>query len=363
MKRMLSLLFAAAMAASLTACGAAGGSSSASSAASSSGADPATAELFAMDTVMDLTAYGDNGQAAVDDSSAEIQRLEKLLSRTDADSQISALNNAGGAAVDTGSETAGLIGESLAYSAAVDGAFDITIAPVVSAWGFTTDSYQVPSQAELDKLLTRVDYRRVQVSGSTVTLGAGQSVDLGGIAKGYTSDRVAELFAQDGVSSGMISLGGNVYVCGSKPDGSAWRVGVQDPNNSESYVGVLALTDAFAVTSGGYQRYFVQDGKTYHHIIDPSTGYPAENGLISVTVVAGANAQEGTVSGSGTMCDAFSTSLFVMGEEKALDFWRSGKYDFGLVLVTDDGRVLVTKNISGQFTEEKDSGYSYEVVS
>jgi thiamine biosynthesis lipoprotein len=341
MKKATAWILAALLALSLSGCG-------------SGAAKPETTELFAMDTLMNLTAYGSGAKKALSDASAEISRLESLLSRTEGSSEVSQLNKNGGNPMKVDPEVAKLIRKSVEYSKATDGAFDITIAPVVSAWGFTTDHYQVPPQSELDALLKNVDFSRITVEGDTVTLGADQSIDLGGIAKGYTSDRIAALFADDGVKSGMISLGGNVYVRGDKPDGSAWHVAVQDPNDSKSYVGILSLKDAFAVTSGGYQRYFTQDGKTYHHIMDPSTGHPAESGLVSVTVVSSDN---------GTMCDAFSTALFVMGEKKALSFWRTGGYRFDLVLVTSDGRVLITDGIAGRFEETEGSGYHYEVVS
>jgi len=335
--------------------------------------DPLSAEFYAMDTVMELRAYGDGAQDALDASQAEIASLENLLSRTKEDSEVSALNTAGGAAVSVSPATARLLSASLDYSALTGGAFDITIAPVVSAWGFTTDTYQIPSQTELDALLPLVDYTQVRVrnaadgQGDQVSLGAGQSVDLGGIAKGYASDRLVHVFADNGVESGLAYLGGNVYVCGSKPDGSAWRVAVQDPDDASGNVGVLSLRDAFAVTSGGYQRYFEENGVRYHHIIDPSTGYPANNGLTSVTVVAAAeeNAGDESAAGSGTMCDAFSTALFVMGTDKALDFWRAngGSLGFDLVLVTDDARVLVTKGIGSQFEQAEGTDYTYEIIS
>lgn len=311
-----------------------------------------TAQLFAMDTIMNFSAYGSGAKSALSDSEAEITRLENLLSRTKGASEISKINDSAGTPTEIDGEVASLLRSALEYSAATDGAFDITVAPVVFAWGFIGDTYRVPSQEELDGLLAKVGYGRISLADETVTLGAGQSVDLGGIAKGYASDRIAAIYAKDGVTSGMISLGGNVWVCGKKPDGTDWRVAVQDPQNSSSYVGVLSLSDTFAVTSGGYQRYFTKDGKTYHHIIDPSTGYPAESGLTSVTIVAK----------NGTMSDAFSTALFVAGEEKAVSFWRSGKYDFDMVLVTADGRVLVTDGIAGQFEKTEGSGYAYETV-
>lgn len=333
----------------------------------SSQAKPATAELFAMDTVMKLSVYGDNRNAALKQAESEITRLESLLSRTDSSSEVSQLNQTASDpsrnhAVRVDGEVSNLIAAAQTYSDATGGAFDITIAPVVSAWGFTTDHYQVPSQDTLDALLPLVDSARIQVNGSEVRLGDGQSIDLGGIAKGYASDRIADIFTDNQIPSGMISLGGNVYVRGSKPDGSAWRVAVQDPNDSSGFVGILNLTDAFAVTSGGYQRYFKQNGKTYHHIIDPVTGYPAENGLISVTIVDGADPDSKSPTGNGTMCDAFSTALFVMGTDRAVHFWRSGGYSFDMVLVTSDGRVLITPGIAKIFEKNQKSGYTYEVI-
>lgn len=171
---------------------------------------------------------------------------------------------------------------------------------------------------------------------------------------------MASIYQENGVAHGTVYLGGNTWVCGGNPEGDPWRIGVQDParaEEAEAYTGILRMTDGFAVTSGGYQRYFEEDGVTYHHIIDPATGRPAESGLTSVTVVA-----DGTV-GNGTMCDALSTALFVMGEERALDFWRSGAYDFDLILVTEDGRLLVTDGIADQFQPDETAGYAYEVVS
>lgn len=350
MKRMRILLPALVLALGLSACGA---------------EEPAQAEIFAMDTVMTLTAYGRNGQQAVDETRQEIQRLDRLLDRTESSSEISQLNERGSASVS--SEVFALIQAAVSYGSATGHAFDITVAPVVSAWGFTTDHYQVPDQATLSALLEHVDSDQITLlageDGGTVTLGQDQSIDLGGIAKGYTSDRAEAIFRAAGVESGTISLGGNVYVQGSKPDGSPWRVAVQDPQNSSAAAAVLELSDAYAVTSGGYQRYFDQDGKRYHHIIAPATGFPADSGLLSVTVVAPANGDtQGTLTGNGTMCDAFSTALFVMGEEKALDFWRSGGYSFDLVLVTDDGRVVITEGLADSFEQSEDSGYAYEIA-
>lgn len=289
-----------------------------------------------------------------------MRRLDALLSRTSGSSEVSMLNGAGGEMVPVGAEICTLIQTAGDFTEATGGAFDITIAPVVSAWGFTTDSYQVPDREALQTLLESVGMEHVHLSGGSARLDPGTMIDLGGIAKGYTADRVAEIFREHAVPRGKVELGGNILVIGDKPDGTAWRVGVQDPKHpdeADGLVCVLNLTDAFAVTSGSYQRYFEQDGKRYHHIIDPATGCPADSGLTSVTVVAD------SARGNGTMCDALSTALFVMGEDKALDFWRSGVYDFQLVLVTEDGRVVVTEGLKDGFVEMEESGYTYEFVS
>ena len=349
-KRITALLLAALAVCGLTGCGGT--------------RDPDEAQesiqVIAMDTAMVLTAYGKESTRAVYDAEEEVRRLDALLSRTSGSSEVSMLNGAGGEMVPVGADICTLLQTAGDFTEATGGAFDITIAPVVSAWGFTTDSYQVPDREVLQTLLESVGMEHVHLSGGSARLDPGTMIDLGDIAKGYTADRVAEIFQEHAVPRGKVELGGNILVIGDKPDGTAWRVGVQDPKHpdeADGLVCVLNLTDAFAVTSGSYQRYFEQDGKRYHHIIDPATGCPADSGLTSVTVVAD------SARGNGTMCDALSTALFVMGEDKALDFWRSGVYDFQLVLVTEDGRVVVTEGLKDGFVDMEESGYTYEFVS
>lgn len=325
----------------------------------------ATAQIFAMDTVMEVAAYGPKAEKAVQETEGQIKALENQLSRTKADSLVSGLNRDGSIRHLT-YDYWNLIARAKEYRDATNGAFDITIAPVMDAWGFTGDSFRVPERSELDELLKHVNSDEIQIQeepAHSVTLGEGQAIDLGGIAKGYTSDWVEQTFRANGIESGKISLGGNVFVLGGKPDGSDWRVGIKDPRNESGLAAILSLRDAYAITSGGYERYFEENGKTYHHIIDPSTGYPADSGLLSVTVVAADNGPDWAGAGSGAMCDAFSTALFVMGEEQALDFWRNGGYDFDLVLVTEDDRVVITAGLADRLEEVKDSGYTYETVS
>ena len=310
----------------------------------------AQTQFFAMDTAMSMTVSAKNANKVLAASEDEIARLENLLSRTKEDSAVSALNR--GETVEN-SELAALTANAIAYSDATCGAFDITVSPIVSAWGFTEDAFRVPDDNELSALLPLVGSKGISIDSGTASLAPGVSIDLGGIAKGYASDRIAALWEENGVESGCAALGGNVYVRGYKSDGSLWRIAVRDPRNAAGAIGVLSLNDAFAVTSGGYERNFTENGITYHHIIDPTTGYPAESGLISVTVVSHE---------SGTLCDAYSTALFVLGEEKALELWRKGAGSFELILVTEDGRVLITEPLADAFEKNESSSYRYEIV-
>lgn len=348
MRKITALFLSAGMALSLCACSAA------------ETKKPAERQIFAMDTVMQVNAWGEDGEAAVEETEQMLYQLEDLLSRTREESQVAALNRSAGTAVELDEELRKLIETAEFYTRETNGAFDITIAPVMDAWGFTTDTYQVPEKAEIQELLTHVGIDHIHMDGAACSLDSDTEIDLGGIAKGYASDRVAEIYAAHHVPRGMVYLGGNVLAWGDRSDGSPWRVGIQDPKhpeNPDALVGILHLKDSFAITSGGYQRNFEENGQYYHHILNPATGYPADSGLTSVTVVADKTA------GNGTMCDALSTALFIMGQEQALDYWRDNQENFDLVLVTEDNRVLITDGLKDGFQPMEESGYSYETVS
>ena len=304
------------------------------SASVSADAEPQSIDLFAMDTTMTLTAYGDHAEDALAGAKSEIERLDALFSISSESGDIYALNR--DYAVTLHEDTQALLKRALEVSDSTDGIFDCTIEPVMDAWGFTTQNYRVPSADELQQLLTHVDYKQVQQNGSDVSIPADVQVDLGGIAKGYTSDRIMQVFADNGVTSGIVSLGGNVQALGCKPDGSKWRVAVQDPNDEGENFAVVEIADEAVITSGGYQRYFEEDGATYHHIIDPRTGYPADSGVISSTII----------SHDGTLADGLSTSLFIMGVDDALDYWRAHSDEFDAILMDENGTVYVTDGIA-----------------
>lgn len=305
------------------------------------GAQRQTGEWFAMDTVMTAAVYG--SADALDAVEAETYRLDALLAAQKDDSEIAAVND--GAEV-VSEETAALLRRALEIAAETNGAYDPTVYPLMRAWGFTDGNYRVPADAELDALLQTTGWTEVSVDGTTASLPEGFALDLGGIGKGYAAGRCKEILKAHGVTSALLSLGGNVSALGSKPDGTAWTVAIEDPDGGD-YLGTVQIADQCVVTSGGYQRYFEQDGVRYWHILDTETGKPARSGMKSVTIV----------SADDTLADALSTALFVMGPERAADFWRVHRAEFGAVWLTDDGRLFVTEGLT-LTTERK-----YEVVS
>lgn len=302
-------------------------------------------ELFAMDTYMSFTAYGDNSEAALDEICEKIGELEGLFSVTDENSDISRINTAHGKAVNVNADTENIIARSVEISRLTGGSADITVYPLVRAWGFTKGEYAVPSEGDINGLLPYTGYENITIEGNTVTVPEGFELDLGSIAKGYAGEICAEFLKNNGVSSAILNLGGNIQTVGAKPDGSPWRVAVTDPFSQSDIICTVEVRDKAVVTSGNYQRYFIaEDGKKYCHIIDPKTGHPADNGIASVTVIGD----------GGTYCDGLSTALFVMGSEKAADFWREHR-DFDMIIIEESGNVLVTENIFDK-TEFSGSG-------
>ena len=297
--------------------------------------EPETATFFAMDTAMDFTVYGD--AALLDEAETLIGSLEEQVSVTDEHSDIYAIDHTGSGSLS--GNAAELMEQALELCRRTGGALDISVYPIVRAWGFTTGGYQVPDEETIQSLLPLVDYTQIQYDAATgvVALPEGMEIDLGSVAKGYAGQLAAQMLREHGVQSALLNLGGNVQTVGAKPDGSPWQIGIKDPQGEDAMM-VLSVEDQAVVTSGGYERYFEQDGQTYWHIMDPSTGHPADSGLISVTIVGD----------EGVVCDGLSTALFVMGLEKAADLWaQSG--DFEAVFVTASGEVYITEGLQDRF--------------
>ncbi len=308
----------------------------------------ATAEVFAMDTYISLKAYGSRGEEALDAVSTMISDLDARLSVTDTSSEIYAINAAAGTPVTVSDTTISLIQRSVEFGSTVSGALDITIYPISRTWGFTTGVYQVPTAESIVELLQYVndDAVVVDAEASTVLVPENTEVDLGAVVKGYAGDQAVEILKEYGVTSALLNLGGStIRALGAKPDGSSWRIAIQDPNDESgaTYAGVLTVTDCAIDTSGGYERYFEEDGVTYWHIIDPSTGYPAKSGLISVTILS-------ADSFSG---DCLSTACFVMGLEDTISYWRTYG-DFEFVLITEENVIYVSEGAEELFTPVND---------
>jgi len=306
---------------------------------------PAQRQVFAMDTFMTLTAYGSKAQAALEQAEGYILDLEGDISVTRSTSGIAALNKDDGHRVQLSEQAFALLTDAVELCRLTDGVLDITSYPAVKAWGFTTGEHRVPSGEELAQLANSIDYTVLSLDPTDHTAAlpaqSGMAVDLGAVAKGWTGKQLAGMLKDTGIKSALLSLGGNVQTVGAKPDGSPWRVGIQDPDSQTgAYLASVAVTDKAVVTSGGYQRYFEQDGETYWHILDPQTAAPARSGVTSVTIVGA----------DGGLCDAFSTALFIMGAEDAAAFWKANpQLEFDYVLVLEDGSIHVTQGLEGSF--------------
>jgi thiamine biosynthesis lipoprotein len=296
-----------------------------------------------MSTVMTHRAFGKYAKESLRAVRYEAVRLEELLSRFILGSEISRINRSAGIKCERLSDdTYEVLSRAIEFSRYCQGIFDVTIGPLITLWNNGKDTFKPPEESSIRQILPLVDYTDLILDPCEKVAGLqriGQSIDLGGIGKGFAGDKFLEVFKKYGVSSAYTNIGGNVVALGTKPDGSPWRVGIQHPRQGNSLIGLVSVADKAVVTSGDYQRYFIgSNGKRYHHILDPSTGYPAESGLVSVTVVAD----------SSTAADALSTILFVTGMQKGLELLRRFN-GAEAILVDIDFRVYVTAGLKECF--------------
>lgn len=300
--------------------------------------NPRTELIFG--TVCSLNAFDDGTKILYDKLFERLHVLDELFSTTNPDSEIEKINaSAGIQPVEVSPEVIALLKISLSFARLTDGYFDPTIGPIVKLWGINTDHARVPSQHEIDNALNLVNWNNVTIDGNSVYLQQkGMRLDLGGIVKGYAADVLTGLLSENNVKRAIIDLGGNVYVFGTKKDKTPWHVGIKNPNAPEGEPKIiLSLKEASVVTSGVYERFFIQDGIRYHHIINPKTGYPVNNGLTSVSIICK----------SSTTADALSTSLFILGEEKGGELVKKinrNNDDFAKTYQLEDGDK--TKQIS-----------------
>ena len=393
MKKITTLLFL------ITLCGCANSAES-----SSEDTKEYSRDIFAMDTYMYLKAYGEHADTALGYSSEQILSLEELFSVTSEKSDIWAINHSNGEPVSVSDDTIAVLNKAIEIGGKTNGALDVTIYPLLTEWGFipipkttvdksngenavchrwtsspyrqyafvvrldiqhfcssslstnilgigiTTDTQQVPTDDIKADKLKLIDYTKISVKGNTVQLPDNMKIDFGALAKGYTSDCVTEILKENGVKSALVNLGGNVHAVGTKPDGTLWKVGVQNPFSPSEQVCILEIADKAVITSGNYERFFTdENGRKYWHILDSADGFPADNGLVSVTIV----------SENGLLCDALSTALFVLGTDKAIDYWRNSA-DFEMILITDDEKIIYSEGLSDfiNFT----ASYETEVI-
>ena len=269
------------------------------------GATKQSAVGFYLDTVVTLTAYVEDAQV-LQDALAVCGGYEAMLSRTIEGSDVWNINHAHGQPVTVSDDTLEILDCARQVAGLSGGRFDVTIAPVSTLWDFTSGEASLPDAEEIAEAAKRVDISRLQIDGNRVTLPEGMMIDLGGIAKGYIADAVKGYLAWEGVESAILSFGGNIVAIGQKPDGSPWKVGIQDIDKpTGEYMLVAQNFGGSTVTSGIYERGFDLDGVRYHHILDPETGWPIQNELASVTIF----------SESSMWGDALATSAFALGTE------------------------------------------------
>jgi thiamine biosynthesis lipoprotein len=292
-------------------------------------------------TIVTITIYSDSEQkakAAIDATYTELDRLGRLLNFYSEDSEVSLINRFSGIKpVKVSTDTLDVIDKALYVSRSTDGAFDITIGPIVKLWNF--EKKILPAEKAIKEKLYLVNYRNVVVDkvNSTVFLRKkGMQIDLGGIEKGYAADRAAEVLKKNGITAGIIAVGGEVKPFGTKPDGGIWRVGIKNPHQkgkNDEIIAIVDLDGKAISTSGGYEKFFMKDGKWYHHILDPATGYPVYE-CQSVSVIA-KNAPDG-----------FPTGIFVLGPEKGLKILK--KLGLDGIIIDKSGEILTTEAIKGK---------------
>ena len=302
-------------------------------------------EIFAMDTVMTLTAYGNSREAGLDAAQSIIQSMDAILD-PELDTSITySINNAQGANTSITAQVAKMLSTASDVYNKSNGSLDLSLYPVIKLWGFVDGHYYVPSDAEISQALALRAFDKMSLtsfpsSGSyAVSFPAGTQISFASVAKGCAAENAIDAMRQSGVTSGIVSLGGNVQTLGQKPNGDDWKIAIQDPNNTSSYLGVISVGETAAVTSGTYQRYFTANGKTYHHLINPKSGYPVSNSLLSVTIICD----------DGTLADCLSTAMFVLGQTNALNYWRNYG-GFEMILVNSSNEIICTSGLIEEFT-------------
>lgn len=298
----------------------------------------------AMGTVVTVKLFGFGADKDLDKIETEINGLENsVLSWRKEGSDVYRINEGAGSPVSVSPDAVKIIGQCIDISDDCNGVFDISVGRVTKIWDFGGENQRLPSDSEIKSALADVGYRNVSVSGNAVQIKKGQSLDLGAVGKGFACDKIRELLDKGSTKSAVISVGGSLLIYGNK----TFSVGIVNPDNDKQSMGTLKLKNTCVSTSGNYEKYFEQDGKRYHHILNATTGYPATSEFKSVTVV----------SESGLLSDALSTVCYIVGYRKSIEILK--KYDAEAVFIFNNNAVKVTDGISGKFTVT-DDGYTLD---
>lgn len=313
---------------------------------------------FKMDTIMNLKAYGSKAEDAVKEAYNRIDEIEQMASAQITTSDVSMINEkAGKEYVKVHPEIINMLQTAVKYSELSEGAFDITVGPLIKLWGIGSENERIPSESEIKDTLTLVGYKNISINADesmVMLLKEGMSIDLGGIAKGFAADEVVKIFKKYNIKSALINLGGSsMYTLGSKPDKSLWSIAIQHPRKDKNgnYAGVIKMSDQALSTSGDYERYFISEGKRYHHILNPFTGYPADAGVMSDTIVISGDNPNGNM-----LADILTKVTFVSGVEKGLGIIDSLEGVECLAITTDNkiykssGWTLEVESVSSDFT-------------
>lgn len=321
--------------------------------------EPVQKQIFAMDTIMNITAYGKNASDGIDAAVGVINSLNDVLDPDNEGSYAYQINHAEGNDVIVTPQVNEMLSTALSVYKLSGGALDLSVYPIYKAWGeFKEETGRIPDDDELKELRKSLGFGKTEINdfegeaNFSVRMPAGTQISFGAVAKGCAAKYAIDAMRKNGVTSGIVSLGGNVQTLGTKPNGENWTVAVEDPNNTNAYVGTLSVGETAIVTSGSYQRYFTgSDGTKYHHLIDPSTGKPVDNDLVSVTIICE----------DGTLADCLSTAMFILGQKAALQYWRDNG-GFDMIMITKDNEVLCTTGLIEVFTLTNTTNYTVKMV-
>ena len=298
---------------------------------------PLSKTEYFMGTVVTVTLYDNKSEKIIDKAFEEVKKIEQLVSINMDGTELDEVNNNSGIKpVKVSDDTYNIIKKGLEYSSLTNGSFDITIGPLVKLWSIGLPEAKVPTLDEIKGPLKYINYKDVEINDSEKTVflkKTGMIIDLGGIAKGYTADVIAQTLKDEGVEKAIIDLGGNIYALGEKSENTLWRIGIQNPDQTRGeIVGSINVKDKSIVTSGIYERFIEQDGVKYHHILSPESGYPYDNEIAGVTIIS-----DKSIDG-----DALSTSVFSMGITKGLEFINS-QPDTEAIFITKDHKIYLTE--------------------